>query len=536
MIYVFNSKQLNKIDDLHHKLFGETKLSTEDFFEKIQNEYVQLVDGFEKEHVESLEGPEEVIKDVKKTLKDAITFLYADILLSLKHEKIKPEFIDIDDSKMDYLEWKKTFFSGVTHSEFQELRHCDMCPEFKIDKEGALKYMEKIAFPLHIKALKGSEHEKELYKIVNDYLDNSKYIYQKNPAREEKKLSEDAFIIDNKQARFRQVIEIQRYTIMNSLVSTSLVNSAPQKRKKDIPGQYTMQWDIKENEILYYAAVDFKTDKDISVDTKLDLNDMAIINAIGSLYMTHIKNNPGEACYFIPLDIWRIMTGREANEKMDMTPRQEKDLVNRIEKLRRSFFYMDLKSQMQKYGFTFDSRFSTSNGIADDTLLNLTKMAIQTNKNGQVTDGYRINTEPILFTYSRCRKQIITFDRSLLNVTGISNKNNIGENTIAFTNYLLRRIENYRKGYLKTNIIRLETVYKDTGILSPTERIIKDNYASDKTYREAIRKERARDCKEISKILDIWVNKRFIKGYEKNGQGDKTKFVFEVKELKKLHG
>ena len=499
--------------------------SIAEFDRKSQERFNQILIESNKKRFRTLDTAQKIIADAKAMIEDTIMYLYAEATMFIPGGTMKNEVVEVQAptnklKEISYLIWDQAKF-------YKEDPNTRENPILKMDKKGVGNYLSYNIIPQYLTALEeiatdSNKHIRELEKVFINSLNSSPFVI-------DVKGEEVPFIITN-QIGARRILDVKQYTAMNTLVSTKMVNSMPKPSKKDIPGQYTMQWDIKEKDLVYFAAVDLKNDKNISADTRIDLNDMAIINAIGSLYIAHKKENPEEDYYFIPLDIWRFMNGKEPNAKVKMSPNQEKNLIDRIEKLRRSFFYIDLKSQMQKYGLTFDSRFTQSKGVADDSLLNLTKMAIKTAKNGQITDGYRVNTEPILFTYSRCRKQIITVERSLLNV----NDTNMGEHSIAFTNYLLRRVENYRKGFLKSNRLKLETIYKDKGINSPSERVHKERYTSENAYNVAIRKERAKDCKLIDGILKEWKNRKFIKNYVKEGQGEDTIFVFDVANSKMI--
>lgn len=533
MIFRLTGQEQEQVTKLYEKLLegiAHKKPSLNgSLLDIVNSDFYKLMVQIETERYEAINEPNEILENAKERINDAILYEYAaNVGIDEEQSKEKPVLMLTDDY-INIADWTDCVAWYYKHEKFLKmLEEPPQEPLFLFARSGIEKHIRKNVICSHIDALKGTPGAQDLEELIKDCLDNSKYIIDDSKVKQDVNQSIKPFISNGAYTGVRRVLNVPQYTAMNSLVSTKIVSSAPKSSKKDIPGQYTMQWDIQEKDLVYFAAVDFKADKNISVDTKIDLYDIAIINAIGSLYIAHKAQAPGEECCLIPLDIWRFMNGKRPNEKVKMSPNQEAMLVSRIEKLRRSFFYMDLKSQIEKYGFTFDKRFTQNNGIVDDTLLNLTKKVIQTTRNGQVTDGYKVNTEPILFTYSRCRKQIITVNRELLNVTGAAGSKSIGEHTIAFTNYLLKRIENYRKGFLSSNIVKLETIYKETGIVSPKERVIRENYANEKTYAEAIRKERARDCKEIDNILKTWKGKKFIDSFQKDGQGENTSYVFEV--------
>ncbi len=533
MIYRLNEEEQKQVNELHEK-YKSAPGENEVLKDNIDNNFRELMASIEdKRFNEIAKDPNKIIESAKGLINDAILYEYVFIALPWlidpnipipKEWDIKPVYL-IEDSFIE--EHKHIDIWFYYHGFIDKLsKEPPREPLILFDRKSIQEYIENKIIAKHIEAIKKFHKTKESKKIVNECLDHSMYICNEDKSQEEK--GEEPFILNESKLGIRRIIETKQYIAMNSLVSKKLVSSKPKRGSKDIPGQYTMQWDIEDKDLVYFAAVDFKSDNNISVDTRLDINDMAIINAIGSLYTAHIKNNPGEPCDLILLDIWRLMIGAQSNEKIKMTDKQENMLIERIEKLRRSFFYMDMKSQMKKYGLTFDKRFSNSNGIADEALLNLTKTIVPTSNHKQVTDAYRVNKEPILFAYSRYRKQIISVNRNLLNIEKVSN----GEDTIAFTNYLLRRLENYKNGFLNNNTIKLDTVYKETGIAAPNERIEREKYKNTNSYTMAIRRERKRDCAIIINILEAWKSKKYIDDYSKIGKGDNTAFIVNMKRKK----
>ena len=96
------------------------------------------------------------------------------------------------------------------------------------------------------------------------------------------------------------------------------------------------------------------------------------------------------------------------------------------------------------------------------------------------------------------------------------------ENVTEFRNYLLQQIqlmknaaESGKKGkyFKRNNIILLETIYRDTGILTPEERIEGKEYKTNASRQKEIRRFRLTDRQKIEDILDAWKDKGWIKDY-----------------------
>lgn len=521
MIYRFTEEEQETLRKLYVEVLEDIAHQKATPYEAINSEFQRTIDKIENDHFAQLKTPEEIIENAVEITKDAILYEYAANSFMTNNEDGRTEILRLTNDYInisDFVDLVSWYFKQEQF--LKQLKKQDAVPKVVFERSSFLKYLRVRVINLHIEALKETSKAEDLEERINSILDKSIYIIP------DEDIKGTPFIVENSGVN-RKFVDTSKYTAMNSLVSAQMVSKSPKTSKKDIPGQYTMQWDIIEKEVVYVATIDLVNDNNVYINSKIDAYDMAIINAVGSLYIAHQAQEPGEPCYLTPMDIWRVMNGKETSDKkFRMSPNQEKQLLAHIDKLRFTKFEIDLRSQMQKWGISFDTRYAQKTGKADDAILNLTGVQIYTSKNkNQTTYGYRVNTEPILFTYSRYRKQIITVDKSLLNVT--DNKS-LGENTIVLKNYLLKRIENYKHGYLNSNMIRLETIYRETGIKEPGQREKKEEYSSNTTYLSAIRKQRAKDCKEIEHILTTWKAANYIKGFKKEGKGTEVSYIFEV--------
>ena len=95
-----------------------------------------------------------------------------------------------------------------------------------------------------------------------------------------------------------------------------------------------------------------------------------------------------------------------------------------------------------------------------------------------------------------------------------------GENVTEFRNYLLQQVQLMKNGednkgkyYNRSRIILLETIYKDTGIFPPEERINSKDFKTENSKQSVIRRLRKSDREKIEGILEAWKLKNWIKGY-----------------------
>ena len=180
-------------------------------------------------------------------------------------------------------------------------------------------------------------------------------------------------------------------------------------------------------------------------------------------------------------------------------------------------FYMDISEEIRAFDLHIDDERIIS-GYIDSYLLNSSVIEFVTDK-GNTVSGYRIGEEPILYTYNDVKNHLLYVPYEMLDT---STNTSDSENVTEFRNYLLQQIqlmknaaEAGKKGryFKRNNIILLETIYKDTGIQPPEERIEGKEYKTDTIRRREVRRFRQADRQKIEGILDAWKDKGWIKDY-----------------------
>jgi DNA-binding MarR family transcriptional regulator len=150
-----------------------------------------------------------------------------------------------------------------------------------------------------------------------------------------------------------------------------------------------------------------------------------------------------------------------------------------------------------------------------------------TTDKGNTVQGYRISEEPILYTYNKAKKHLLYIPFEMLDTSGYTSDS---ENVAEFKGYLMQQIQlmknaleeekenKNKKGkkgrfFKRSNIILLDTIYKDTGIQTPEERITGKEYKSETIRQREIRRFRQVDRQKIEGLLDAWKAKGWINGY-----------------------
>ena len=208
-----------------------------------------------------------------------------------------------------------------------------------------------------------------------------------------------------------------------------------------------------------------------------------------------------------PQEIWRTMDGKT----VPTTPSaaQIKKVRDSIDKMQFTKITIDTSQELKaNYRTLNDER--VVNGTITTYLINADKLSFFTEK-GNIVDGYRINQEPILYAYSKAKNHILYFDYALLDT---SSKIRTDENMIIFKNYILSEVTRMVNGLNRnSNRIKFDTIYKNTGILPPDQRVERANYSSDSAYTAVVRRESKRDRDKMCAILNVCKENSFIQDY-----------------------
>lgn len=210
--------------------------------------------------------------------------------------------------------------------------------------------------------------------------------------------------------------------------------------------------------------------------------DKAVYNTLSTLWNAGNSN-------VTPYDILRYMNGRA--EAKGYSKAQIDRVNNSIRKMMSTILSLDMRDDMQQTDFRInDDRVS---GCKIETqLLQATRCELRT-ETGRTVEGWSIDREPIMYTYNKAKKQIVTVPIGLLDTSAaVSNT----EDVIAIREYLLLQIENMRTNHRHNNVIRYDTLYNETGIEAPKDRVA-----------------RGRQRTNIKGMLDLWRQRGYISEY-----------------------
>lgn len=427
-------------------------------------------------------GTDAIIENAKEQTELVLQYLHND--LNNTYKGIKPEYIKKDLSATKQGIYKDgSVYIGANYA----------------------FYWAKDELRLHIEALNDNrEALQRLMEAVIEIIETSKHTDNSNITDKEQKTL--------KVNRFRRspLKDISVYGIMNDKVNAHMMQDT---------GIFTMKADgqmkylFKTNqagknelaEIPVTIALTFEGEN-ISLSKKLNGYDSAVYNAVADLYHNWKEEHPSEPLYLSPQEVWRRMNGKSTRDG------QAKPSQNQLNKIRASMskmrhidFYMDIKAEVEANRINFDDDDRFNGYYIKDYLLNSAEAGYTTEQGRYIPDGFRINCEPILYTYNAKKKHILKLPFNLLDISGALSDS---ENVTEFRQYLIQQILLMHNGQRQSCRILLSTVYEATGVLPPEERI-KSDYANKETWQQAIRRARKADREKIEALLNLWKTKEY---------------------------
>ena len=366
----------------------------------------------------------------------------------------------------------------------------------------------------HIEALMDNKDElQELIAVLVETVENSDY-------------TDNAEIIDQQQKhldikRYRRnpLNDITTYGIMNDKTSAQLIQDGEIFQQK-ADGQLMLRWAVnqapqKKEVVPVYMALSYEGN-DFKVTKKLSDYDKRVYEAVGTRFYYWQQENPQKPLYITPQEIWRTMNGKSSKDgKAKPSAAQVNKICESLDKMRFTRFYMDISAEIEAFNLSIDDE-RIAGGHIETYVLNSSKVEFTTDK-GNTVQGYRIGEEPILYTYNKAKKHILYVPYEMLDTSSFTSDS---ENVTEFKGYLLQQIQLMKNAaedpnrFKRSNIILLETIYKETGIQPPEERAGGTAFTSDNARLTYIRKTRKADRQKIEGLLDAWKSKGWIKEYE----------------------
>ena len=363
---------------------------------------------------------------------------------------------------------------------------------------------------LHIEALVDNKQAlQELLEAIIETVEESQYT-------DNAEITEENEDTPAAVARFRRspITDITVYGLLNDKATAQIIKDADVFQEAP-DGQIRLLFDVnqagkkEQEEIPLYMSLTFDgADKRLA--KKLNGFDNAVYNAVSDLFFYWHRDNPQKPVYITPAEIYRRMNGKQSRDgSAKPSEAQVKRIVQSMDKMRHIDFYMDISAEIKARRITLDDE-RLVGGRIGDYFVNCSPVEFYTEQ-GRIVKGYRVNTEPILYTYNAAKKRVIMLPFELLDTSAVLSDS---ENVTEFKMYLLRRILAMKNGELNSRKILLSSIYKETGVQTPEERATGE-YANENSRKTVIRRLKKADRGKIEKLLDAWKGKKepWIKGY-----------------------
>lgn len=254
---------------------------------------------------------------------------------------------------------------------------------------------------------------------------------------------------------------------------------------------------IGKKEAVVNVQMDYSAINDSLLPKNLTPFDREVLNGICSIA------NSGQTLMTVQMII-EAFTGRRNESKPFI-----RKVKRSIDKLRTCILSIDWTDHARmalkhKTGGTDIEQF-----ISRDTILNMIEAYITVN--GTKTHGYRLKEIPEVLKYGMFVGQVVTIDKSLLQVGDINNT----DNNIVLKNYILRRIATMKNpnNKISSNTILFETAFNDCDMLQSRRNKTRTN----------VQLQRFRET--IFRILDEYKAVGYITGYDVLKEGNRYKGV-----------
>ena len=226
--------------------------------------------------------------------------------------------------------------------------------------------------------------------------------------------------------------------------------------------------------------------------------DRAVYSGIISLY-------DADNTIFTPAMVYRAMNGLSESEYVN--PGTLEKVTKSIEKSRKSILTIDYTEEARPYMTEPSHDFSTT---YEGNLLTADKITVR--NNGVEQTAYKILRKPILYEYAQTVNQVISVPIKLLQTKGSIRST---EDVIVLREYLLRRIENYKRRHKAGSFsIAYADIYELFGISEDAYKNVKDKCKKIRSHTET--------------ILGEWVKQAYIASFESRREGSRAIATVEI--------
>lgn len=241
------------------------------------------------------------------------------------------------------------------------------------------------------------------------------------------------------------------------------------------------------------------------IQAKITEEDKQISNAIVSLWVAGKNEDPKKRIVFTARDIYEVLAGGKKDKKPS---RAEYDRICKtIEKLSSLRTTLEADRELESYGIKTDDPINATLKIRSNYIYTRGVSVTSKHKQDKRLDAWELIAEPIIYTYAKATKQIITVPIKVLAIEETDKAGKLAGKLVLMTKtrgairgYLMKRIEIMRANTNnnQSNTIKFKTLFNEIG----------------ETHQTRLEQKRDRDF--IIQCLDYWKAIGFINDYKLN--------------------
>lgn len=251
----------------------------------------------------------------------------------------------------------------------------------------------------------------------------------------------------------------------------------------------------KKKEVIITAKVVSQLDaRGIKLTRQLSEQDRCVFDAVCTLFMD------GQTT-FTAKQVYKTYTGLDR-----MNPQAIENVEKSLQKMRFTSIDIDWTNHALMNKLDDETAPQKVTVTVGGYLLPLEVIRVDDGDTHQV--GYRFIKEPVYLTYSRITGQLVTIPAEMLKLETV----NMTPERIAIQHYMMRQIEIMKnpKNKFSNRTMLFETIFEKCGVIEITNRQTKARYVD-----------------AVEKILNEWIERKYIKDYEVTTKG-KAKIGVEI--------
>lgn len=381
---------------------------------------------------------------------------------------------------------------------------------------------------LHFEALQGDKQKTdEIIAYLIETLEKSPYTRNKDLLSENRAEDNIKYLV----AKY-PLVTLKNFGLPYDKVNQTLLY-ASDYFKQTLDGQYKAYWNIDQtkkgtkkaknnNPVITYVSLTYMgNDPKYRTMRKLTTFDKAVFTTICNLYDAWEEMHPDEWFTVSAKQVWRVMTGKQSVNIFNPSPAQEERICKSIERMMATWIEMDITAELNANYLPSEFANQFENHVRGTYLLPADYLYSKTVK-GRIVRTYRILEAPYLHQYEKAKNHIFKVDYRLLDT---SNYISESEGVTEFKFYLLTEIAKMKSGFRNNCRILFSTLYTDTGILPPQERIEremelnpnapeKQRKLTPQSQRVVIYRTQKKDIEKIQALLTAWKDMKWINNFE----------------------